>query len=468
MTVIIVYFILLAVHLGVGWALSRYLQRRPAPQPNRPEPDSREVRRVASLISELTTSISDDVREHSSRIDSSTKQLEELIAGGSDAGEIVAVLMPLIESNKKLQSQLDQTKEQLQRQATELDRQMSEARTDALTGLLNRRGFDEEFDRLCNRGGDRADSTYLLLLDVDHFKSVNDTYGHDAGDCVLRETARVLAGTVRETDFPARFGGEEFVVILSQSTLDDARRVAEQIRQAVAANSVRTPSADIDVTVSIGVAGWRQETAESLLKRCDVAMYAAKHAGRNRVYYHDGTQCIAVSSDSHQRLVSAAMTDEVTGLPTYTMFIDGLARRFAEAPVAAGPLTLTVYSIDNLEEIAETYDEHVADLLRRAIGEFLINLSRGVDVVASIGREEFAVLLPGRSRSEARKTAERVRRAAADSPLELPNGVGLPLKLSAGVAGREGDDDPDSLLLRAREAAAGSRPPGQRQTVASV
>jgi diguanylate cyclase (GGDEF)-like protein len=154
-----------------------------------------------------------------------------------------------------------------------------------LTGLLNRRAFLDAIDRERARSDRHAFPLSVLLLDVDHFKRVNDGRGHAAGDAVLRGVARVLEAVARRSDFVARWGGEEFVVALPQTGEAGARVAAERVRRAVAAETHSVPEGEpVRVTVSIGVASldapW---SVDRLLNAADVAMYAAKSHGRNRV-----------------------------------------------------------------------------------------------------------------------------------------------------------------------------------------
>ena len=154
-----------------------------------------------------------------------------------------------------------------------------EAGTDALTGQVNRRGLDQLLAE--QAGGSR--SFCVLMLDIDHFKLVNDTHGHAAGDDTLRAFARRVREHLREGDICARYGGEEFVVVLPGTTLPVALEVAERLRQGVAAASLISLPL-VRATVSIGVAQHRAgETAEQLLARADAGVYAAKHGGRNQV-----------------------------------------------------------------------------------------------------------------------------------------------------------------------------------------
>ncbi|UBV44157.1 GGDEF domain-containing protein (plasmid) [Deinococcus taeanensis] len=158
---------------------------------------------------------------------------------------------------------------------------------DALTGLFNRREFQARLRRQVELARRQGGSCAVLLLDVDHFKAVNDTYGHEVGDLVLRELAEVVCREVRRADLVARFGGEELVVLLPHTDKATAVSVGQRVQQAVAGHPafVVPGGAQLTVTVSVGVAAFPADAPveEALLRVADQAMYAAKRAGRNQV-----------------------------------------------------------------------------------------------------------------------------------------------------------------------------------------
>lgn len=168
-----------------------------------------------------------------------------------------------------------------------LDHSLELAVTDQLTGLHNRRYMTGQLGALVQRASRGGDPVAALMIDIDHFKKINDSFGHDIGDEVLREFAVRLASNVRAIDLPCRYGGEEFTVIMPDTKLADAERIAERIRLHVAGSPFRVAGGEelLTVTISIGVAATLGEgdTSEALIKRADEAVYEAKASGRNRV-----------------------------------------------------------------------------------------------------------------------------------------------------------------------------------------
>ncbi len=185
------------------------------------------------------------------------------------------------------------------------------AHVDGLTGLSNRHALEERLANEWSMHQRHGGALAVWVTDLDHFKAVNDTYGHPAGDEVLRRTSEIIRASVRTTDMAARYGGEEFVVIAPHCDLAGVLKTAERFRARLANTSVIIESRSINVTVSIGVAAWPEDTACSaadLLAMADRALYAAKDAGRNnvqqlsateRVKKHGSTQSPTRTSPEH-------------------------------------------------------------------------------------------------------------------------------------------------------------------------
>ncbi|MHA6692344.1 PleD family two-component system response regulator [Devosia sp. A449] len=165
---------------------------------------------------------------------------------------------------------------------------MALAVTDDMTGLYNRRYFDRHLGVMLGKAQSQDRDMALMILDIDHFKAVNDTYGHDIGDAVLREFAVRLKRNIRGVDLACRFGGEEFVVLMPDTDYQQAELVAERVRQSIAERVFEVNAGrPLTVTVSAGLTlnESAADTAETLIKRADVALYRAKREGRNRVVF---------------------------------------------------------------------------------------------------------------------------------------------------------------------------------------
>jgi sigma-B regulation protein RsbU (phosphoserine phosphatase) len=188
----------------------------------------------------------------------------------------------------QFEKELLEAKEVAQRLATKLqakNRRLDElARTDPLTGLGNRRVLREAYRLWRTRDGERSCRCAILMIDIDHFKQINDRFGHDEGDRVLLEVARCLRRCVRRSDVVVRYGGEEFSIWLPDASSDIATRVAEKIHACV--REIDLPTSDLAVTVSIGIASSDDAASvvrlSELLRKADDALYRAKSSGRNR------------------------------------------------------------------------------------------------------------------------------------------------------------------------------------------
>lgn len=189
---------------------------------------------------------------------------------------------PELLARVKTHLELKYTRDELKKALVELE---TLATTDSLTGISNRRHLLTLAEREFQRAQRYRNPFSILMLDIDHFKSINDTYGHATGDEALKLMADVTRNALRQVDIFGRFGGEEFVVFLPETPLPDAVTVADRIREAIASVSVAMDDAVIRMTVSIGVATYQTEepNLDTLLMRADKALYEAKQRGRDRV-----------------------------------------------------------------------------------------------------------------------------------------------------------------------------------------
>ncbi|MCS7171077.1 MAG: GGDEF domain-containing protein, partial [Aquificaceae bacterium] len=168
---------------------------------------------------------------------------------------------------------------------TYMDMLREQSLRDQLTGLYNRRFLEETIDKISAQVKRRGTALGILMVDVDYFKQVNDTYGHDMGDKVLREVAHILLKSVREADMVIRYGGEEFMVLLMDVQNGKSEEIGEKIRGAVESHTIEAPGVVLKKTVSVGVAEFPIDSDKiwQCIKFADVALYKAKEMGRNRV-----------------------------------------------------------------------------------------------------------------------------------------------------------------------------------------
>lgn len=189
--------------------------------------------------------------------------------------------------NKDLQNRLSASTKEVGTMRANLETARAASLTDQLTGIPNRRSFDSFLRNQTAMTAAEEKPLCLIICDIDHFKKFNDTHGHPVGDQVLKSVARILSSGVREGDLVARFGGEEFVIVMPSATLEEAARTAERLRAAVASRKIIMRGAAKDlgsVTMSFGIAQhFVGEPTAGLLERADKALYAAKEAGRNSV-----------------------------------------------------------------------------------------------------------------------------------------------------------------------------------------
>jgi diguanylate cyclase len=202
------------------------------------------------------------------------------------ASEIIRETSSFIDATQTFEESLRDTASEIDQLKGELAKARQQAFNDALTGLMNRRGFDNALEKAINDSSENNSPLCLLLIDIDHFKMVNDTHGHLVGDKVLRGLSRLLVNQMRGNDFLSRYGGEEFAVILPNTPITGAFTVAENLRksaQKLRLTNVKTGDKLTQVTISTGVSSYRKgESIEDFISRCDKALYRAKNQGRNK------------------------------------------------------------------------------------------------------------------------------------------------------------------------------------------
>jgi len=231
--------------------------------------------------------VTDNVAASRSDVGTLTAVLEELETHPDEAGlrNLAARLSELESSNRTLREELLKAQSKISEQTVRLQDAVSQAMRDHLTELPNRRSFDERLKELHSMLQRHETPFCLLMIDLDHFKRLNDTYGHDTGDSVLRVAAHVMAEACRYEDVLFRYGGEEFAVLAPQTDLAGAAELAERIRKNVEKASVNFHGNAIKFTCSVGLAeAHAGDSRDELIRNADEALYVAKNAGRNVIH----------------------------------------------------------------------------------------------------------------------------------------------------------------------------------------
>lgn len=396
------------------------------------------TRRLTDALGRIQTLADDfgaEAIDHVEQVKAVARTLND--AAEADIGQLHQALLEgmsqIVTANSRLQTQLSDVESKLEEQSLELETQMIEARLDMLTTVPNRRAFDEELSRRLAEWRRRPAPLSIMLIDLDHFRKINDRRGRAVGDAVLRDTARVLQAVLREMDFLARFGGEEFAVILPSTSLRDARRAAQRAIEAVAKHGFEYDHEPVTVTVSLGLAEAAPgDDVETLLRRADDAVYLSKAAGRNCGHFHSGEDFLSLDSprltvhESHEaeqagrgplaaaegRVRHDAASEHVDGLtqlPSPGAFSQELRRRVQRCRAENRKAALVLVDVDRLEETNEHGGRAAGDALLRRTADAVRGACGEADFAARYHKGQFALVLDETSLAAAVGTAERLR-----------------------------------------------------------
>jgi len=250
---------------------------------------------LAALV-ELLKAVEDltsNVGTRNSEIREVSRHVEDLQVTG-ELEELQQVLLgqiaTVLKSNQQLEDDLLDARCRMEEQAVELDRTRNEALTDAVSGVFNRKAFNDKLRLLLGRWKRESEPFVLIMADMDHFKWINDTHGHAVGDRVLHEVGNLLRKCLREGDFVGRYGGDEFALLLPRTDIYVGKQVADRLHlEATRCNfgvgsKSEQASEQAALTISFGLAAAKQgDTSESIVQRADQALYKSKHGGRNQV-----------------------------------------------------------------------------------------------------------------------------------------------------------------------------------------
>ena len=278
---VVLLSVAIGFYLGRCWTLIREDRRLRRER-------EKTVKALVALV-QSTEQLTHDVDSHSSELQTVGRSVEDLHADGQFEElqyQLLSQIGTALESNKRLEDDLVCARYQMEQQAVQLDQTKKEARTDSLAGVPNRKGFDERLQFAVSSFKRKRGRFALLMCDVDHFKWINDTHGHQAGDRVVTLIGETLSNALRPSDFVGRYGGDEFAVILSHIDEQKAIHVAERIREAIEQRNfdVAQDGGRVAVTFSMGMAiAEPNDTVESIMTKADKALYRSKEGGRNQL-----------------------------------------------------------------------------------------------------------------------------------------------------------------------------------------
>ncbi len=452
----------LAIGFAVGaWIFGAATSPRQAAHSKGHDAESQRAAERAAMasqrIQDLAKDMVCDVDTHAGKVEEFNSELQAIAEESSseDADAVFATIGRMIDANSVLQLRLAQAEKQIANQAADLRIFESEARTDSLTNLSNRRAFDDEMQRRFAEWQRRRQSFTLIVLDIDHFKQFNDSHGHPAGDEVLRHVGKVLVKTARQMDLPCRYGGEEFAVILPATEMQEARVAAERFRKAIESAVVKFEGKSLSVKASVGVAniGDGDDDPARLIRRADEALYKSKEAGRNCGHWHDGTQCLPVvttlSDTSSPRTAAAHAAKMIDSVATKSTFVDILNRRIQESQRFGVPLSVMHLQVDDFATVRQQYGTSVAHIMLDSVALFTQSALRDMDFLARLDDGQFIVLMPGSTLLEANQIAKRLQTATANCVIPLENQK-TRLRVSHGVAELRPNETADSLMARAK------------------
>ncbi len=490
---VLLSYVLIALFFGAcGLTLGYWIFRPSQASTTEGDPDRDAAKEALRRIQRIAETMAGNLQNHQSAVSDADGKLRKIDVERDGVDAVVAIVEELVEHNARIQEQLAEAQVKVDTLAREIACQHQEARTDALTGCANRRAFDET-SQFLHEDMARGGAPYaLIMLDVDHFKKVNDTYGHAVGDEVLRTIGRVLRNHVRGTDTVARYGGEEFAVLVPDVSITQACFMAESLRMAIAAQLIAYEGGALKVTASFGVAlSDPEEMADGLKERSDAALYAAKKSGRNCVYWHDGNSCLPIDgmqlgeatpstgqndgaesappsvrlSDADDMPITVAGTsldpdqfdrELLYNLPTKTELCQNVRRRISEWQRGGPTICVTLIELANREKIEGRYGAPAVRALLGAAANVVRQTIRDMDSLARYTPTSLAILMPNTRQKDAVFIMERIRKALQETEVRL-QGERLPLEVHIAAAEVTDGDDMQKLLSRASERLAESR-----------
>lgn len=436
--------------LAIGYGLFANRTTEGTSNGNGAAPDSETTQQALARLQAMATQVGNDVSTHNQAIQRISSDLSE------NRCDPAGALAQLMEANHQMEQQLAEAESRLQEQAREIDHHISESRTDALTGLPNRRAFDEIMQQQAKRLRDSGTPAVLMMMDIDHFKQFNDTYGHLAGDEVLQGVANAIRRQSPDTVMATRFGGEEFSIIFPGMNIEETLAAADQIRTSIKSLRFEFEGQQVQVSASGGLAQLQPgESIQAVITRADEGLYVSKQAGRDCSHWHDGTQIVPLNSkpadataadaqppsDQHESDQAGSASPEETSVDLASLkgleeFMATVDQRIAHSRDTDTPISAMVMTVDDLQSLTEQHGPDTRQRILQCLLRTLQQTIRVADNTARVGDDSLIALLPGASLELASRVAERLRAAvaaASDQADEEP----LRFTVSVGVAQHE-------------------------------
>ncbi len=396
------------------------------------ETNRERIGEVAEHLRAFARSMAADVDAHQTTVQAVSNRLTADQSGSPEA--VFQAINQLIESNELMQSQLHSAQDRIQDQAVQIESAERRAETDALTRVPNRGAFDKHLHCQHSLGSGKAGT--LAILDVDHFKKFNDVYGHRAGDEVLRVVANILHSRLNKYGIVARFGGEEFAILLDGYSVDQAKNLVDDARAAIGEREIPFEDKRLRVTASAGVAELMNgESAGNWLQRADDGLYRSKESGRDCGHWMDGTTPIkieiagAVEAPESER--PAARAKPFGNLPGR----ESLAESFDEV---RGRTQSSV----SIFVMAIRCNSGVSNTAMRSLMQIVKATLRSVDQLGSDDPTTFLVLMPSIDEATAHSRSLQICRSASAIGLGKADAGSKPVRIGISEA-RRGEDFED-------------------------
>jgi diguanylate cyclase (GGDEF)-like protein len=394
---------------------------------------SQAYQQVLSSLEVLAAELSGEIKWHGQRLKKITGELEQKSENG--VPDVAAAVTQILEATANIERRVAKTEKRIAAQAESVEMQAILTHADLLTSLPNRRALDAELQRSASPAKGLPIAT-LILVDVDAFSAMNQQYGHQGGDLILRQVAAEIKKLGRPQDMAARFGGDTFAILLNQTTLHDALPLAERIRKQIQETHFSQGSHSLRVTASVGVAQLRRDELQAASAQCaEQALLAAQQAGGNQCYRHDGQGCVPVStvfqagaSRATESLTLAALWQESAAadaqascsaseaarneaeadLSGRSLFAATLNRRLAEWKRGGPCVSVAVVRVDQMDELVGRFGNDAETFLRQVLSRLLEAATRDMDERCEFEDGVFALVLPGTDEASALAVADRL------------------------------------------------------------